>query len=806
MGVRQLGQNALDFFKDKTEDSVKFLGGKKDQLFDIVDGSKKAITNTIKSAPRQGIKYLGGVKNVVDKIDEFMTGASSGFEEGTIKPITELFSGQELQYKPSFVPKTKTEMFGQALTYPGKFISPGLKGMGVNPNIAAVAGFAADVTNPFGGGEEDIAKLAGKARKLNPKIFKGFSDLTTRVLERLKGKSITSKQEILDFTNMPELKQAERDLIRNVVNDFGRDVPVEEFANKVKTELLPLKSVDNPTPRWEGVTLKENRGPIASYKEHIYESPIKTSAGEAHFGDYQNQAGQRVFGNKPPGNYFAHTRIEDLPATRTGIKDEALNEAVKVTTGKYPGKIGDTRRVIELQSDLFQKGGLESEKASKYMSGVHSADEFIQNALTDSQYREFGNKLRAADKNAYLESVRPGLSKEIDAQVKNAEQANINRLQPLEPYRNTWHERVIREEVKQAAKDGKTKLQFPTGETVMKIEGLGEITSFTVPMRGTQLEGAMRTADVRDLVVGNPIRGQNQDWIITDVLGDGKFKAVEKNGTWKQRGYSLKNLPNEYKETFDISGKVDTNNPIYKFYEKEVGRYLKNKYGAELITDPQGVKWWQVDVKSEMASEPVLAYGKATVGALGGLAAGSALSFLGGDDSLVNKIKRRIETIPDYLEKFAGKREIVINNEPEQEEKLLTTSRPNTNYDPLSESQTREGTTGEGAVSGIKLKEGMIAVPRKRGTQEPIVPYGTVIYIPEFDRNFLVVDLKKESVDSIDDIRFDFAVPASGSRSIPKYNKPYTFRIVEKGIKNNDFGHADARRKIKNGIWETIGQ
>ena len=62
-------------------------------------------------------------------------------------------------------------------------------------------------------------------------------------------------------------------------------------------------------------------------------------------------------------------------------------------------------------------------------------------------------------------------------------------------------------------------------------------------------------------------------------------------------------------ETFDISGKVDTNNPIYKFYEKEVGRYLKNKYGAELITDPQGVKWWEVKVKPEYKKLPIEAFG-----------------------------------------------------------------------------------------------------------------------------------------------------------------------------------------------------
>lgn len=32
---------------------------------------------------------------------------------------------------------------------------------------------------------------------------------------------------------------------------------------------------------------------------------------------------------------------------------------------------------------------------------------------------------------------------------------------------------MVREEIAQAAKDGRTKLQFPTGETAMKVEGLG---------------------------------------------------------------------------------------------------------------------------------------------------------------------------------------------------------------------------------------------------------------------------------------------------------------------------------------------
>lgn len=74
-------------------------------------------------------------------------------------------------------------------------------------------------------------------------------------------------------------------------------------------------------------------------------------------------------------------------------------------------------------------------------------------------------------------------------------------------------------------------------------------------------------------------------------------------------GKYLKENLNSMSETFDISGKVDTNNPIYKFYEKEVGRYLSNKYKAKLVTDAQGVKWWEVDINPAMGKAPVEAFG-----------------------------------------------------------------------------------------------------------------------------------------------------------------------------------------------------
>ena len=62
-------------------------------------------------------------------------------------------------------------------------------------------------------------------------------------------------------------------------------------------------------------------------------------------------------------------------------------------------------------------------------------------------------------------------------------------------------------------------------------------------------------------------------------------------------------------ESFDISGKVDTNNPIYKFYEKDVQKYL-NKFGGKRIVDDKGVSWVEIPITKEQGKAPVEAFGK----------------------------------------------------------------------------------------------------------------------------------------------------------------------------------------------------
>lgn len=476
-------------------------------------------------------------------------------------------------------------------------------------------------------------------------VFLGFDDLTTRILGKLEGRDTVSKQFIQDLTNSPDLKQAERDLFRRLLEEEGDVVKVKDFANKVKSELLPLER-NFIEPSYENITLSNDlRGPVANYHERVYESPIKTSAGGTHFNKHDVE------------NYFAHTRIEDLPVGENKVIGKDLYGDPIYDLADQSSGVGGIRRVIELQSDLFQKGRLEGEV--KRTTDWINAD--LEGVLTPSELKEWRalgaqkhtQLLKESPDNSIIDGINTKL-KPLQEKIDVAMKGRGQELAKLEPYRNTWHERVIREEVKQAAKDGKTKLQFPTGETIMKIEGLGEAnnTRWRTAGNGHILKS-------NELKVGQEINSNGQsDWIITDVLGDGKFKAVPKNrvlgfgmtGTeYTQWIDDLKNGFDAYgqrlagkngiknplddqwvkgmvearrkfledsSESFDISGKVDSNNPIYKFYEKEIGRYLRNRYDAKRITDAQGVEWWEVTVDPAVADEPVNVFYKKASGAI----------------------------------------------------------------------------------------------------------------------------------------------------------------------------------------------
>lgn len=433
-------------------------------------------------------------------------------------------------------------------------------------------------------------------------VYQGEKDLSIKTLEKLAGRSTVSKTFIENLTNQPDLKQQEREVVRAALKDFpdGSQVPVAELAKKVKAELLPLERVAQTKPKYESVTLPDSqRGDIANYSEHVYKSPIKTYAGNVHFSGNESE------------NYFGHTRVEDL----ANKPADSFNRSDLNTPEKLQDMSNGVRRVIEVQSDLYQKGNLENE-IPKNMDigalGIHNE----------------GTKWTIRNADGDIENIFDTES-EAKSELTKLEEPERNRLKPLQQYNDpTAHFRMVREEVKQAAKDGKTALQFPTGETAMKIEGLAENNYwYKVNPENSAVTGKLSTEDLK---VGLPVKGHGGNWIITDVVGDGKFKAIQKNrllpdtagkirAAYDKDGSGYGEINGEIyiktqAESFDISGKVDTSNPIYKFYEKDLGRYLTSKYGAVRVTDGKGVSWYEVPVSKEHGSKPVEAFSRSFLG------------------------------------------------------------------------------------------------------------------------------------------------------------------------------------------------
>lgn len=416
-----------------------------------------------------------------------------------------------------------------------------------------------------------------------------------------KSKVVTNLVELTDDALIPKSRVAQQpvsDTPQVDLRNVAQKIPVQQFAEDVQKELLPLEIQDRITYPSGGSSNigfyyrrslpPDLQGNVADYGERLFNSPVKTSAGGVHFGDLTD-------------NYFGHTRVEDLEKGGLPISNnDMLNMTGDQISNYYKAQRapGDTRRVLELQSDLFQKGRLDKE----LNSAKHRVNMSYQSAF----------------------NLNP---KEM--------QDRFDSLQKLKPYENTWHERLIREEVKKAAEDGKTKLQFPVGDTAMKIEGLGQNADRWYDFEGGEIGGQLRPEALR---VGQSVWDGYDGQVITDVLGNGKFKAVNdlaaqndsdlyeylKGKGWLDDGLAptvtdlvgahgddkqIMKYLSKLSEEFDISDEVDTNNPIYKFYESEVGKYLKNKYGAQRVRDAQGVEWWEVPIKPEHAKAPVEAFG-----------------------------------------------------------------------------------------------------------------------------------------------------------------------------------------------------
>lgn len=240
--------------------------------------------------------------------------------------------------------------------------------------------------------------------------------------------------------------------------------------------------------------------------------------GEGMFDIYRREIGTqpwgqpyKVFGNKENAEHFMQA------ASQASEQKVGLFSHARV----WDAKDGAVRYVSEIQSDAFQSGRVSTELSRdqsdlitsqieenewhnlyNYLSGFseegwkenisHIEDrlkEFVLNnslrtnheLYAEPGYRNYADrsdrlqfmldqKIILQNVGAELDKIRE-LSSRLQKKVDEGKltQSALERM--FFSYENRWHERTIREEIRDAALAGKTALRFPAPRTVAKIEG-----------------------------------------------------------------------------------------------------------------------------------------------------------------------------------------------------------------------------------------------------------------------------------------------------------------------------------------------
>lgn len=329
--------------------------------------------------------------------------------------------------------------------------------------------------------DESIAKVQEEYYR-NPKA------LTSKFFKHKEftGKTDVSYNVVLNALKGAGLKEAERSLIENVlVNDFAghSKINLAQLEDAIISELLPLEVVESDSYADYGASQVAMED--AQQITHIYDSPVKHGV----VGHFSSSGVQGLFG---------HTRVWS--------KDGA-------------------NYIAEIQSDFFQKGrdnttrptkeGVEEalQILEKYY-GIESKPALSQDVISSMSTGNGGFLLYQALKKSSGDDWYNSTRDELLRQQELGEQ-----LVKLTPYKNIWHERMIKEEIRLAALDGKKELYIPTPYTIAHIEQYVSTNGglpYTLP--------AGHSRDV-DLEAGQIIEMDGNEMIVLDA-GSYAFDAV----------------------------------------------------------------------------------------------------------------------------------------------------------------------------------------------------------------------------------------------------------------------------------------
>lgn len=271
-----------------------------------------------------------------------------------------------------------------------------------------------------------------------------------------------------------------------------------------------------------------------------------------------------------------------------------------------------TRRILEVQSDLFQKGRDKEDLVSKGKFEYKKENLFInfnestqKSEVVDSSMKVLASFDKPSDAEKFLKEFIPRDFKDSENQF----------LQLLNKD-NNWVTFFVKSIIQDSAKKGYEKVLFPSGNTASKVEGhatleefkkqkedrLREIENLEDKPETTKTywtisaaDGSGRSGQYRSKEDAQETLDKSDNPYI--LANKDKFKVTTYEEVIPAQNYSIER--NQLKQELE---RVETEGfgalkPIYNFYENTVTNILKKNFKIEKITDEYGNTWNQVTTK-----------------------------------------------------------------------------------------------------------------------------------------------------------------------------------------------------------------
>ena len=286
-----------------------------------------------------------------------------------------------------------------------------------------------------------------------------------------------------------------------------------------------------------------------------------------------------------------------------------------------------TRRILEVQSDLFQKG---RNKKDLVFGEIEEQPTFLgeENQYEPDFYaEEYNYRVRAGE-------IKP-----------NQEQVKSNQFLQLLNQGSNWVTFFVKSIIQDSAKKGYEKVLFPSGNTASKVEGHTTLEEFkrTKELRLKQINEQLAKGEVkenfkietRDLYsirnvgyafkVNNNQRGVDtsdefktredaQKWIDNknNPTYEVKINLTEDELNIYQNNLIEKEALEKELERIDREG-FGALKPIYNFYENTVANILKKQgYSPKQVTDEYGNTWNEIEIVPEREKQAILLQKKGT--------------------------------------------------------------------------------------------------------------------------------------------------------------------------------------------------